>query len=115
MRKDRTGTSRGFNGPPFSDPFRSPRSLATRSPPRTRAAGIFALVVRVDHPSSSLSPCFMKGLEEALAELQPKAELWPSSFFSRLTGGRHEGKAFRCRILGPGIRHPVLCSRHSAR
>lgn len=68
--------------------------------------GVFARLVRVDHPfHHPLMRPASEQLEEALADLEPKANTVP--FFSTVTGGRCAGEACGAVHWGRGVRQPV--------
>ena len=104
-RHDRTIAVAAINGP------RSLTLSGARTPLEAIAAelelkGIFARLVRVDHPfHHPLMEPASEALEEALAGLQPDAETVP--FFSTVTGLRHAGAACDAAHWGRGIRQPV--------
>jgi len=104
-RHDRTVKIAAFNGP------RSLTLAGTRVSLEVIVAelepkGIFARLVRVDHPfHHPLMEPASEALENALADLQPQAGTIP--FFSTVTGQRCDGTACVARHWGEGVRQPV--------
>ena len=104
-RHDRTVTISAFNGPrslTLSGSRLSLEAMAAELEPQ----GVFARLVRVDHPfHHPLMQPASEELEAALADLQPQAETVP--FFSTVTGDRSAGEACDAAHWGRGIRQPV--------
>ena len=104
-RHDRTVTISAFNGP------RSLTLAGTRLSLEAMLAelepqGVFARLVRVDHPfHHPLMQPASAALEEALADLQPQADSVP--FFSTVTGDRCAGETCDAAHWGRGILQPV--------
>ncbi|MGI8604885.1 MAG: SDR family NAD(P)-dependent oxidoreductase [Verrucomicrobiales bacterium] len=104
-RHDRTVTIAAFNGPrslTLSGTRLSLDAIAAELEPQ----GIFARIVRVDHPfHHPLMQPASDALESALADLTPRQETVP--FFSTVTGQRQSGEACDAAYWGRGIRQPV--------
>ena len=106
---DRTVSIAAFNGP---------RSLTLAGPRRAIEAmfdeletqGVFARLVRVDHPfhHPMMRPA-SEALESALADLTPHRETIP--LFSTVTGNRLAGEAGGAAHWGRGVREPVQFAR----
>ena len=104
-KHDRTVSIAAFNGP---------RSLTLAGPRHSIEAifaelelqGVFARMVRVDHPfhHSMMQPA-SEALENALADLAPQSETVP--LFSTVTGNRLAGEAGDAAHWGRGVRQPV--------
>src|SRR5437868_4538445 len=94
--------------------FNSPTSLTLAGPTRSIEAmfaeletqGVFARMVRVDHPfhHSMMQPA-SEALENALTDLAPQSETVP--LFSTVTGNRLAGEAGDAAHWGRGVRQPV--------
>jgi acyl transferase domain-containing protein/acyl carrier protein len=94
--------------------FNSPRSLTLAGPRHAIEAmfaeldnqGVFARLVRVDHPfhHPMMQPA-SEALERQLGDLMPQPEIVP--LFSTVTGNRLDGKAGDAAHWGRGIRQPV--------
>jgi acyl transferase domain-containing protein/SAM-dependent methyltransferase/acyl carrier protein len=94
--------------------FNSPRSLTLAGPSRSIEAmfaeletqGVFARLVRVDHPfhHAMMQPA-AEALENALTDLAPQPEKIP--LFSTITGNRLNGDAGDATHWARGIRQPV--------
>lgn len=94
--------------------FNGPRSLTLAGPRRAIEAmfaeletqGVFARLVRVDHPfhHAMMQPA-SEALERALADLTPQPETVP--LFSTVTGNRLVGEAGGAEHWGCGVRQPV--------
>src|SRR4051794_18432970 len=94
--------------------FNSPRSLTLAGPTQSIEAmfadletqGVFARLVRVDHPfhHAMMQPA-ADALEEALTDLAPQPENIP--LFSTITGTRLNGDAGDATHWARGIRQPV--------
>src|SRR5437762_942575 len=94
--------------------FNSPRSLTLAGPTRSIEAmfaeletqGVFARLVRVDHPfhHAMMQPA-AEALENALTDLAPQSEKIP--LFSTITGNRLNGDAGDATHWARGIRQPV--------
>ncbi|MGB8464710.1 MAG: SDR family NAD(P)-dependent oxidoreductase [Terrimicrobiaceae bacterium] len=94
--------------------YNGPRSLTLAGPRVSLEAiaceldqqGIFARLVRVDHPfHHPLMQPASEALEAALTDLTPKEESIP--FFSTVTGAQHAGTQCDAAHWGRGIRQPV--------
>lgn len=104
-RHDRTVTVAAFNGP-RSLTLAGPRLSLEAMLAELEPQGVFARLVRVDHPfHHPLMQPASEALEEALADLEPQAETVP--FFSTVTGGAQPGLACGAEHWGQGIRQPV--------
>jgi acyl transferase domain-containing protein/NADPH:quinone reductase-like Zn-dependent oxidoreductase/NAD(P)-dependent dehydrogenase (short-subunit alcohol dehydrogenase family) len=94
--------------------FNGPRSLTLAGPRHSietmfaelESQGVFARMVRVDHPfhHAMMQPA-SEALENALADLTPQSETVP--FFSTVTGNRLAGEAAGAQHWGRGVRQPV--------
>src|SRR3954466_4417324 len=94
--------------------FNGPRSLTLAGPSASIDAifaelepqGVFARLVRVDHPfhHAMMEPA-AEALEDALADLAPESGTVP--FFSTITGDRVEGSAADAAHWGRGVRQAV--------
>src|SRR5438045_5279441 len=94
--------------------FNAPRSLTLAGPRHSIEAifaeletqGVFARLVRVDHPfhHAMMQPA-ADALENALTDLAPQPEIVPS--FSTITGYRLNGDAGDAAHRARGIRQPV--------
>jgi acyl transferase domain-containing protein/NADPH:quinone reductase-like Zn-dependent oxidoreductase/acyl carrier protein len=94
--------------------FNGPRSLTLAGPRHSIEAifaelelqGVFARMVRVDHPfhHAMMQPA-SEALENALADLTPQSETVP--FFSTVTGNRLAGEAGGAEHWGRSVRQPV--------
>jgi acyl transferase domain-containing protein/NADPH:quinone reductase-like Zn-dependent oxidoreductase/SAM-dependent methyltransferase len=94
--------------------FNSPRSLTLAGPTHSieamfaelEAQGVFARLVRVDHPfhHAMMQPA-AEALENALTDLAPQPENIP--LFSTITGNRLNGDAGDAKHWARGIRQPV--------
>jgi acyl transferase domain-containing protein/NADPH:quinone reductase-like Zn-dependent oxidoreductase/SAM-dependent methyltransferase/acyl carrier protein len=94
--------------------FNSPRSLTLAGPTRSIEAmfaeletqGVFARLVRVDHPfhHAMMQPA-AEALENALTDLAPQPEKIP--LFSTITGSRLNGDAGDATHWARGVRQPV--------
>ncbi len=102
---DRTITISAFNGP-RSLTLAGPRASLEKIAAELEPEGIFARLVRVDHPFHHplMEPASF-ALEEALADLVPQAESVP--FFSTVTGEQQPGVACDAEHWGRGVRQPV--------
>ncbi|MEA3209803.1 MAG: hypothetical protein QOE70_2860 [Chthoniobacter sp.] len=104
-RHDRTVTISAFNGP-RSLTLAGPRVSLEAMLAELEPQGVFARLVRVDHPfHHPLMHPAAQALEEALAGLQPQAGAIP--FFSTVTGDRCPGETCDAAHWGRGIRQPV--------
>jgi acyl transferase domain-containing protein/NAD(P)-dependent dehydrogenase (short-subunit alcohol dehydrogenase family)/acyl carrier protein/phospholipid N-methyltransferase len=104
-RHDRTVTIAAFNGP-RSLTLSGPRISLEAMAAELEAQGVFARLVRVDHPfHHPLMAPAAHALEEALADLAPEAASVP--FFSTVTGGPCAGDSCHAAHWGRGIRQPV--------
>lgn len=104
-RHDRTVTIAAFNGP-RSLTLAGPRISLEAMIAELEPQGVFARLVRVDHPfHHPLMQPASEELEKALADLEPQAETVP--FFSTVTGDRCSGSACEAEHWGRGVRQPV--------
>ena len=104
-RHDRTVTIAAFNGPRSLTLAGSRLSLEAMFA-EMEPQGIFARLVRVDHPfHHPLMQPASEQLEESLADLQPQADTIP--FFSTVSGGRCPGETCDAAHWGRGVRQPV--------
>src|SRR6516162_8120754 len=95
--------------------FNGPRSLTLAGPRRSIEAmlaelesqGVFARLLRVDHPfhHAMMQPA-SEALENALGDLTPQREKVP--LFSTVTGNRLSGNVGGGEHWGRGVRQPVL-------
>jgi acyl transferase domain-containing protein/NADPH:quinone reductase-like Zn-dependent oxidoreductase/acyl carrier protein len=104
-KHDRTVSIAAFNGPrslTLAGPRQSIEAMFAELEPQ----GVFARMVRVDHPfhHSMMQPA-SEALENALADLTPQSETVP--FFSTVTGDRLAGEAGGAEHWGRGVRQPV--------
>ncbi len=104
-RYDRTVTIAAFNGPrslTLAGPRLSLETILAELGPQ----GVFARLVRVDHPfHHPLMRPASEELEAAIADLEPQADTIP--FFSTVTGERCAGETCRPEHWGRGVRQPV--------
>src|SRR6185503_4532601 len=104
-RHDRTVTIAAINGPrslTLAGARLSLEAMLAEMEPQ----GVFARLVRVDHPfHHPLMQPASEELEKALAELVPQADTLP--FFSTVTGGRCPGETCNALHWGRGVRQPV--------
>ncbi len=104
-RHDRTVTISAFNGPrslTLAGPRVSLEAMVAELEPR----GVFARLVRVDHPfHHPLMEPAAAALEQALRDLVPLPETTP--FFSTVTGRRLAGSGCVAAHWGRGVRQPV--------
>ncbi len=104
-RHDRTVSIAAFNGPRSLTLAGARLSLEAMAA-ELEAQGVFARLVRVDHPfHHALMQPASEALETALADLVPAAESIP--FFSTVTGDRQSGEACDASHWGQGVRQPV--------
>ena len=104
-RHDRTVTIAAFNGP-RSLTLAGPRISLEAMLAELEPQGVFARLVRVDHPfHHPLMQPASEELEKALADLVPQAETIP--FFSTVTGERCPGETCDAVHWGRGVRQPV--------
>ncbi len=104
-RHDRTVTIAAFNGP-RSLTLAGARISLEAMLAELEPQGIFARLVRVDHPfHHPLMQPASEQLEEALADLQPQPDATP--FFSTVTGERCAGETCDAAHWGRGVRQPV--------
>jgi len=104
-RHDRTVTIAAFNGPK-SLTLAGPRISLEAMIAELEPKGVFARLVKVDHPfHHPLMQPASEALEKALADLIPQTESVP--FFSTVTGARCEGAACDADHWGRGVRQPV--------
>jgi acyl transferase domain-containing protein/acyl carrier protein len=104
-KHDRTVSIAAFNGPrslTLAGPRHSIEAMFAELEPQ----GVFARMVRVDHPfhHAMMQPA-SEALENALADLTPESETIP--FFSTVTGDRLAGEAGGAKHWGRGVRQPV--------
>ncbi|MEI9897837.1 MAG: SDR family NAD(P)-dependent oxidoreductase [Chthoniobacter sp.] len=105
LRHDRTVTIAAINGP-RSLTLAGPRLSLEAMLAELEPQGVFARLVRVDHPfHHPLMRPASEELEAALADLEPQAETTP--FFSTVTGDRCEGESCGPEHWGRGVRQPV--------
>jgi len=105
-RHDRTVTIAAFNGP-RSLTLAGPRISLEAILAELEPQGVFARLVRVDHPfHHPLMIPASEELEETLADLKPQPDTVP--FFSTVTGGRCPGETCVPEHWGQGVRQPVL-------
>ncbi len=105
-RHDRTVTISAFNGPRSLTLAGSRISLEAMIA-ELEPQGVFARLVRVDHPfHHPLMRPASESLEEAIADLDPQPETTP--FFSTVTGDRCAGESCAAVHWGQGVRQPVL-------
>jgi acyl transferase domain-containing protein/acyl carrier protein len=104
-RHDRTVTISAFNGP-RSLTLAGPRISLEAMLAELEPQGVFARLVRVDHPfHHPLMQPASEELELALVDLNPQAESIP--FFSTVSGDRCAGESCTAEHWGRGIRQPV--------
>lgn len=104
-RNDRTIKIAAYNGPK-SLTLAGPRPALEKIAAELEAEGVFARLVKVDHPfHHPLMEPAAQGLETALRDLAPKAA--KVSFFSTVTGTALEGEKCDAKHWGNGIRHAV--------
>ncbi len=105
-RHDRTVTISAFNGPRSLTLAGSRLSLEAMIA-ELEPQGVFARLVRVDHPfHHPLMRPASEELEETLADLDPQPETTP--FFSTVTGERCTGESCVAEHWGQGVRQAVL-------
>ncbi|HEY3900873.1 MAG TPA: SDR family NAD(P)-dependent oxidoreductase [Chthoniobacter sp.] len=104
-RHDRTVTISAFNGP-RSLTLAGPRLSLEAMLAELEPQGVFARLVRVDHPfHHPLMRPASEELEAELANLQPQTETTP--FFSTVTGERCHGESCGPEHWGRGVRQAV--------
>ena len=104
-RHDRTVTIAAFNGP-RSLTLAGARISLEAMLAELEPQGVFARLVRVDHPfHHPLMQPASEELENALADLVPQVGTVP--FFSTVTGGRCPGETCTAVHWGRGVRQPV--------
>jgi acyl transferase domain-containing protein/acyl carrier protein/phospholipid N-methyltransferase len=104
-RHDRTVTISAINGP-RSLTLAGPRISLEAMVAELEPQGVFARLVRVDHPfHHPLMQPASEELEKSLADLKPQADTIP--FFSTVTGDRCAGESCTAEHWGRGIRQPV--------
>ena len=104
-RHDRTVTIAAINGP-RSLTLAGARISLEAMLAEMEPQGVFARLVRVDHPfHHPLMRPASEELEKALADLVPQADTVP--FFSTVTGGRCPGETCSAVHWGRGVRQPV--------
>src|SRR6266404_9320 len=104
-RHDRTVTISAFNGP-RSLTLSGPRISLEAMAAELEAEGVFARLVRVDHPfHHPLMQPASEALEAALADFKPQPGALP--FFSTVTGERCAGESCDAAYWARGIREPV--------
>src|SRR6476646_7673568 len=104
-KHDRTVSIAAFNGPrslTLAGPRQSIEAMFAELEPQ----GVFARIVRVDHPfhHAMMQPA-SEALENALADLAPQSETVP--LFSTVTGDRLAGEVGNAAHWGRGVRQPV--------
>ncbi|MGH8092923.1 MAG: SDR family NAD(P)-dependent oxidoreductase [Chthoniobacterales bacterium] len=104
-KHDRTVSIAAFNGPrslTLAGPRHSIEAMFAELEPQ----GVFARIVRVDHPfhHAMMQPA-SEALENALVDLTPQSETIP--FFSTVTGVRLAGEAGGAEHWARGVRQPV--------
>jgi acyl transferase domain-containing protein/NADPH:quinone reductase-like Zn-dependent oxidoreductase/SAM-dependent methyltransferase/acyl carrier protein len=104
-RHDRTVTIAAINGPrslTLAGPKISLEAMLAELEPQ----GVFARLVRVDHPfHHPLMRPASEDLEAAIADLEPQPDTIP--FFSTVTGERCAGESCGPEHWGRGVRQPV--------
>jgi NADPH:quinone reductase-like Zn-dependent oxidoreductase/malonyl CoA-acyl carrier protein transacylase/SAM-dependent methyltransferase/acyl carrier protein len=104
-RHDRTVTISAFNGP-RSLTLSGPRISLETMAVELEGEGVFARLVRVDHPfHHPLMQPASEALEAALADFKPQRGAVP--FFSTVTGERCAGESCNAAYWARGIREPV--------
>jgi acyl transferase domain-containing protein len=104
-RHDRTVAIAAINGP-RSLTLAGARISLEAMLAEMEPQGVFARIVRVDHPfHHPLMQPASEDLEKALADLVPQADTVP--FFSTVTGGRCPGETCSAGHWGRGVRQPV--------
>ncbi|MEQ1860228.1 MAG: SDR family NAD(P)-dependent oxidoreductase [Chthoniobacteraceae bacterium] len=104
-RHDRTVTIAAFNGP-RSLTLAGARISLEAMLAELEPQGVFARLVRVDHPfHHPLMQPASEQLEEALADLDPQPDTTP--FFSTVSGERCPGATCDAAHWGRGVRQPV--------
>jgi acyl transferase domain-containing protein/acyl carrier protein len=104
-RHDRTVTIAAINGP-RSLSLAGARISLEAMLAELEPQGVFARLVRVDHPfHHPLMQPASEELEKTLADLVPQADTVP--FFSTVTGGRCPGETCSAVYWGRGVRQPV--------
>ncbi|MEO6784696.1 MAG: beta-ketoacyl synthase N-terminal-like domain-containing protein, partial [Chthoniobacteraceae bacterium] len=104
-RHDRTVTISAFNGPRSLTLAGSRISLEAMLA-ELEPQGVFARLVRVDHPfHHPLMEPASEELEEAIADLRPQGGTIP--FFSTVTGGQCAGETCTAVHWGRGVRQAV--------
>lgn len=105
-RHDRTVCIAAFNGPK-SLTLSGTRTSLEKIAAELEPEGIFARLVRVDHPfhHPMMQPASDE-LEDKLVALKPQQETVP--FFSTVTGTQMSGKDLVAAHWGAGVRQPVL-------
>ncbi|WP_265593233.1 type I polyketide synthase [Verrucomicrobium sp. BvORR034] len=105
-RHDRTVSIAAFNGP-RSLTMAGPRVSLEAIQSELEGQGVFARLVKVDHPfHHALMQPAADALVAAISEMKPLAETVP--FFSTVTGERCSGESCDAAHWGRGIRQPVL-------
>jgi acyl transferase domain-containing protein/SAM-dependent methyltransferase/acyl carrier protein len=104
-KHDRTVSIAAFNGPrslTLAGPRHSIEAMFAELEPQ----GVFARLVRVDHPfhHAMMQPA-SEALENALSDLSPGDETIP--LFSTVTGNRLSGRSGDAAHWGRGVRQPV--------
>ncbi|HXM28168.1 MAG TPA: beta-ketoacyl synthase N-terminal-like domain-containing protein, partial [Chthoniobacterales bacterium] len=108
-RHDRTVTIAAFNGP-RSLTLAGPRLSLEAMAAELELQGVFARLVRVDHPfHHPLMKPASEALEEALVDIKPRTERVP--FFSTVTGQRCAGQDCVAAHWGRGVRQSVQFAR----
>src|SRR5260370_7303277 len=104
-KHDQTISIAAFNGP-RSLTLAGPRHAIEAMCDELEQQGVFARLVRVDHPfhHAMMQPA-ADALENALIDLAPQPEIVP--LFSTITGNRLNGDAGDAAHWARGIRQPV--------
>ena len=104
-RHDRTVSIAAFNGPrslTLAGPRHSIEAMFAELEPQ----GVFARMVRVDHPfHHRMMESASEALKNALTDLKPQSETVP--LFSTVTGSRLAGEEGDAEHWGRGVRQPV--------
>lgn len=105
-RHDRNASIAAFNGP-RSLTISGPRASLERMIAELEPQGVFARLVRVDHPfHHALMQPAADALRAKLADLKPQAETVP--FFSTVTGKQCAGTSCGAQHWANGVRQAVM-------